>query len=63
MEPFQDAYARHVQHFMDQLTNSDDDLCRCGHDRGSHWDGSEDCGYCGLPGNGAHRCETFRPTS
>jgi hypothetical protein len=66
------AYAKHVAHFLDQMTVDDKcycmggvaphpahctpdpppapfgpgyvtDVCRCGHERGSHWDGEGTC--------------------
>jgi len=39
--------------------HSDSDLCACGHDRGSHWDGTGKCGWCGTPGNGIQTCDHF----
>jgi hypothetical protein len=61
MTGFQTAYTKHVHHFLAQLAPADDgpqpfgpglvtDLCRCGHERGSHWDGDGTCdpAYCGC---------------
>ena len=42
------------------MDHNDSDLCDCGHDRGSHWDGTGKCGYCGTPGNGPTECPQFR---
>jgi hypothetical protein len=54
-EDFQTAYAKHVAHFMAQIPGPEPwgpepfgpgyvtDLCRCGHERGSHWDGEGSC--------------------
>jgi len=41
------------------MNHNDSDLCACGHDRGSHWDGTGKCGYCGTPGNGIFPCIVF----
>jgi hypothetical protein len=53
---FQTAYTKHVAHFFAELYGPADpgpcqpfgpgyvtDLCRCGHERGSHWDGDGSC--------------------
>lgn len=33
---------------INQGAEVDADLCDCGHDRGSHWNGTINCGYCGC---------------
>jgi hypothetical protein len=49
MTGFHTAYAKHVQHFLAQIEPASfgpglvTDLCRCGHERGSHWDGEGSC--------------------
>ena len=67
MEHFQTAYAKHVRHFLAMIDGDEPgmpekfgpgyvtDMCRCGHERGEHWDGEGTCdpATCG--------CRTFRP--
>jgi hypothetical protein len=55
MTDFPTAYSRHVAHFMAEMVTQFGegperfgpgyvgDVCRCGHDRGSHWDGEGTC--------------------
>jgi hypothetical protein len=54
MTDFPTAYAKHVAHFMGVLAAGNTaadrfgpgyvtDVCRCGHERGSHWDGEGTC--------------------
>lgn len=62
-DSFQSAYAKHVRHFLDVVATPEPgrfgpglvtDMCRCGHERGEHWDGEGTCDpqTCG--------CRTFR---
>jgi hypothetical protein len=62
-EDFTAAYTKHVLAALQQIMplepvqgpDVDADLCECGHDRGSHWDGRINCGWCD--------CHTFKLAS